>query len=72
MNVDEKLKEIFKARDEFFKLLDQNVPKINGTEVFDFKNAKSVDLKDVYAKFYAYDYSVRKLLPDVYKAFDIK
>lgn len=71
MSVEEKLKAIFEARDEFFKFLDQNIPKKNGTDIFDFENAKQANLKDVYAKFYTYDYSVRKLLPDVYKAFKI-
>lgn len=70
-NIEKKLNDIFKARDEFFALLDDNIPKKAGTDVFDFKNAKNVDIKDVYTKFYAFDYSVRKLLPDVYKAYDV-
>ncbi|KEA46289.1 CmeU family protein [Campylobacter mucosalis] len=67
-----KLDDIFKARGDFFALLDTLVPKKNGTDVFDFANAKEADLKEIYAKFYAFDYSVRRLLPDVYKVFDVK
>lgn len=66
-----KLEAIFVARSEFFALLDANVPKKAGTDVFDFDIATKANLKDVYAKFYAYDYSVRRLLPDVYAAYDV-
>ncbi|CAD7289113.1 CmeU family protein [Campylobacter suis] len=66
-----KIEEIFKARAEFFKLLDTNIPKKNGTDVFDFDSAKEINAREVYQKFYALDYSVRRLLPDVYKAYDV-
>ena len=65
------IEEILKARSEFFAELDRQVPKINGTDVFDFSKA-SANLKEIYAKFYAYDYNVRKLLPNVYEAFGVK
>ena len=66
-----KLEAIFQARDEFLAELDRQIPKKNGTDVFDFENA-TPNLKAVYAKFYAYDYSIRKLFPDVYEAFGVK
>ncbi|MBR8462606.1 hypothetical protein KDE12_07040 [Campylobacter sp. faydin G-105] len=66
-----KLEQIFKARSEFFAELDRQVPKINNTDVFDFNAVSSTNLKEIYAKFYAYDYNVRKLLPDVYAAYDV-
>ncbi|AQW85791.1 hypothetical protein BB381_05700 [Campylobacter pinnipediorum subsp. caledonicus] len=69
--VEQKIKDLFKARDDFFDLLDSVVPKKEGTDIFDFDKQKDVDLKDVYAKFYAYDYSIRKLLIDVYRAYEI-
>lgn len=67
-----KIEKILAARGDFFALLDERVPKKNGTDVFDFDAAKEANLKEIYAKFYAYDYVVRKLLPDVYAAYDVK
>ena len=69
--VKNQIEEILKARSEFFAELDRQVPKIAGTDVFDFTAVKEADLKTLYAKFYAFDYNVRKLLPDVYKAYDV-
>ena len=66
-----KIEAILKARSDFFAELDRQVPKKNGTDVFDFDKADT-NLKEIYAKFYAYDYSLRKLLPDVYEAFGVK
>lgn len=70
--VKSKIEAILKARGEFFAELDKQVPKINGTDVFDFSKCENANLKDIYAKFYAYDYSVRKLLPNVYDAYGVK
>ncbi|CAD7287300.1 hypothetical protein LMG7974_00227 [Campylobacter majalis] len=70
--IKEKIDNAFASRDEFFALLDSLVPKKNGTDVFDFEAAKPVNLKQVYEKFYAYDYNMRKLMPYLYKAYDIK
>ena len=67
-----KIEQILKARSEFFEEMDRQVPKINGTDVFDFDKVDKSDLKAIYSKFYAYDYSLRKLLPDVYAAYDVK
>ena len=69
--VKEKIEKIFEARSAFFAELDRQVPKKNGTDVFDFSKVKEADLKEIYAKFYAFDYNVRKLLPDVYKAYNV-
>ena len=63
------IEEILKARGEFFAELDRQVPKVAGT---DFSKVKEADLKALYAKFYSYDYSIRKLLPNVYEAFGVK
>ena len=65
--VKEKIEKILEARSAFFAELDRQVPKKNGTDVFDFSKVKEADLKE----FYAFDYNVRKLLPDVYKAYDV-
>lgn len=69
--VKNQIEEILKARSEFFAELDRQVPKVAGTDVFDFSAVKEADLKALYAKFYSYDYSIRKLLPNVYEAFGV-
>ena len=69
--VKNQIEEILKARGEFFAELDRQVPKVAGTDVFDFAAVREADLKALYAKFYSYDYSIRKLLPNVYEAFGV-
>ena len=69
--VKEKIEKILEARSAFFAELDRQVPKVAGTDVFDFSEVKEADLKALYAKFYSYDYSIRKLLPNVYEAFGV-
>ncbi|MCZ6102849.1 MAG: CmeU family protein [Campylobacter ureolyticus] len=64
-----KLRELFSSRDEFFSYLDSKVSKVPNTDVLDFGDK---ELKEIYAKFYSYDYSIRKLLPYLYKAYEIK
>ena len=65
-----KLRELFSSRDEFFNYLDSKASKIPNTDVLDFGDNK--ELKEIYAKFYSYDYSIRKLLPYLYKVYEIK
>lgn len=67
----ENLNAFFKQRTEFYSYFDQNVPKINNTEVFDFKSAKDLNPQECYKQFYHFDYAIRKLLPAVYKAYEI-
>ena len=47
------------------------MPKIANTDVFDFKNSKPLNAQEVYTLFNKYDYALRKLLPSVYKAYEI-
>ena len=47
------------------------MPKIAGTDVFDFERAGAASLKEVYAKFYGYDYAARKLLPYLYRTYGL-
>lgn len=70
--ISEKIETLLKARAEFFELLDSLVPKIKNTDVFDFDACEDKNLKEIYAKFYSYDYAIRKILPDVYKKFGVK
>lgn len=69
--VEKNIKELLSARAEFFKFLDAKVPKIASTDVFDFERADTASLKEVYAKFYGYDYAARKLLPYLYRAYGV-
>ena len=52
--VEKNIKELLAARAEFFKFLDERVPKIADTDVFDFERAGEASLKEGYAKFYGY------------------
>ncbi|EAJ5143940.1 TPA: hypothetical protein R5723_000539 [Campylobacter jejuni] len=65
------LNTLFKQRAEFYSYFDENIAKINNTEVFDFKNAKNLNPEEVYKQFYHFDYAIRKLLPAIYKAYEI-
>ncbi|HFW6661054.1 TPA: CmeU family protein [Campylobacter jejuni] len=65
------LNALFKQRAEFYSYFDENITKINNTEVFDFKNAKNLNPEEVYKQFYHFDYAIRKLLPAIYKAYEI-
>lgn len=66
------VEDLIRARGEFFDVLDKIVPKVNGTQVFDFDACDDANLKEIYAKFYAYDYAIRKILPQIYAKFNIK
>ncbi|EPF9172695.1 CmeU family protein [Campylobacter jejuni] len=65
------LNALFKQRAEFYSYFDENIVKINDTEVFDFKNAKNLNPEEVYKQFYHFDYAIRKLLPAIYKVYEI-
>ncbi|EAL8547418.1 hypothetical protein DYF05_03395 [Campylobacter jejuni] len=65
------LNALFKQRAEFYSYFDENIAKINDTEVFDFKNAKNLNPEEVYKQFYHFDYAIRKLLSAIYKVYEI-
>lgn len=65
------LNALFKQRAGFYSYFDENIAKINDTEVFDFKNAKNLNPEEVYKQFYHFDYAIRKLLPAIYKVYEI-
>ena len=67
--VEQNIKELLEARVKFFEYLDMQVPKVEGTDVFDFSSKP--ELKEAYAKFYGYDYAIRKLLLYLYKAYGV-
>ena len=64
--VEKNIKELLAARAEFFKFLDERVPKIADTDVFDFERAGEASLK-----VYGYDYAARKLLPYLYRTYGL-
>ncbi|MBZ7929791.1 CmeU family protein [Campylobacter molothri] len=65
------LNALFKKRSEFYSFFDENIEKLQNTEVFDFKNAKNLNAEEMYKLFYHYDYAIRKILPTIYKAYKI-
>ena len=69
--VKKQIEEFLAARGRFFDVLDANVPKQGNSTAFDFDACKEPSLKALYTEFYAYDYAVRKMLPYIYKKFDL-
>lgn len=65
------LNELFVSRAKFYAFFDENIAKIKG-DIFDFENAEALNVKKVYERFYHFDYAIRKLLPSVYSAYEIK
>ena len=58
--VEYELDKLIKIRDEFYKFLDNNIPKKeNG--LYDFKNNPKLCAKEVYDRFFKLDYQARKL-----------
>jgi len=72
LEVEAKIKALLEARGEFYKLFDENSVKFGQTDVFDFDSCGDLKFKEAYAKFYDYDYAIRKLLPYLYKAYGVK
>ncbi|MDA3056167.1 MULTISPECIES: CmeU family protein [unclassified Campylobacter] len=70
--VKENIEKLLDNRAEFYALFDEKIPKFGDTDVFDFKNAKDCDIKEIYEKFHKYDYAIRKLLPYLYEAYGVK
>ncbi len=68
----ENLNALFKQRAEFYEFFDANIKKLPNSDVFDFKESKFLSAQEVYTHFYHYDYAIRKLLPKLYKAYEIK
>ncbi|ARJ57197.1 CmeU family protein [Campylobacter cuniculorum] len=66
------LNELFKQRAKFYEFFDENIEKMPKSDVFDFQKAKDLNAKEVYEHFYHFDYAMRKLLPSIFKAYEIK
>ncbi|NDJ27416.1 hypothetical protein DMB95_08235 [Campylobacter sp. MIT 12-8780] len=65
------LNELFKQRKEFYAFFDAKIPKKEGLNIFDFEKLDDANLRDFHKLFHRYDYAIRKLLPRIYKAYDI-
>lgn len=65
------LNALFKTRAEIYAFFDAHIPKMGQTSSFDFDKAKQINARQLYKCFYHYDYAIRKLLPDLYKAYEI-
>ena len=70
--VTKQIQDLIQARKDFFATLDKIVPKVGSTDVFDFDACEDKNLKEIYSKFYPYDYAIRRLLPLVYEKFGVK
>ena len=70
--IEEKLNKIFEARNDFFALLDELVPKNEDGKTLNFDKMPNNNIKKLYSKFYSYDYEFRKMLPLIYKKFGVK
>lgn len=62
---------LFKQRTMFYAFFDEHIAKIPNSDVFDFDKAPNLQAKEVYKQFYHFDYAIRKLLPAIYKAYEI-
>lgn len=71
IKVIEDINALFKQRMECYNFFDKNLNKIKGTEAFDFNENKALDAKEVYTQFYHFDYAIRKLMPAIFKAYEI-
>lgn len=67
----ENLNALFKERAEFYTFFDKNLTKLGKSEAFDFEKTQSLNSKEVYERFYHFDYAMRKLLPSIFKAYEI-
>ncbi len=68
--VKEEIDKLIDIRTEFYKYLDDNIPKTNGN--FDFSKHPTLDAFSVYKNFYKLDYQARKLRGLLVKAYGLK
>lgn len=65
--VQNQLKEFYKAREEIYELFDSVIPKKEGLDIYDFDKCDSEIIKELYKKFYAFDYQARKFQPILHR-----
>lgn len=69
--ITQNLNELFRQRAKFYEFFDANIEKMANSDVFNFQKAKDLNAKEVYEHFYHLDYAMRKLLPLIFKAYEI-
>ena len=65
------LNAVFAKRSEFYQYFDANLSKKENIDAFDFSKQNELKAEDVYKHFYHFDYAMRKLLPPLFKAYEI-
>ncbi|MBS4234820.1 CmeU family protein [Campylobacter vulpis] len=65
------LKDFFAKREEFFQYFDTHLSKKENIDAFDFSKKNELNAEEVYKQFYHFDYAIRKLLPPLFKAYEI-
>ncbi|EAI2893448.1 hypothetical protein OUP81_000366 [Campylobacter upsaliensis] len=65
------LKDFFAKREEFFQYFDANLSKKENIDAFDFSKKNELNAEEIYKHFYHFDYAMRKLLPPLFKAYEI-
>lgn len=68
--VENQLTEFYKARDELYELFDKVIPKLNESELYNLQKCECEILKQIYKKFYKYDYEARKFQPILQKYYE--
>ena len=69
--VQKETEKLIKIRKEFYKFLDENIPK-DKFGIYDFSENPQLDAKKVYELFFKLDYQARKLRGILVKLFDLK
>lgn len=63
---------LIKIREEFYAFLDENVPKDEKTNGYDFSKNPTLDAKKVYEHFFKLDYQARKLRGFLCVTYDVE
>ena len=68
--IKDETKKLIEIRNEFYKFLDENIPK-NEYGGYDFSKKIMLDAEKVYELFYKLDYQARKLRGFLIKTYDL-
>ncbi|MFV0481767.1 MAG: hypothetical protein ACK5LP_07255 [Campylobacteraceae bacterium] len=70
--IKDELQELFKIREEIFKIFGDHIP-TNGSEfMFDFSSKPKIDAEVMYKLFYKYDYQARKVFGNTFNLMNSK
>lgn len=68
--VQNQLNKFYEAREDLYNLFDSVIPKKEGLDIYDFDKCDSEIVKELYKKFYSYDYEARKFQPILRKYYE--